>query len=357
MAYTTVNKSTDYQNQVLWTGNDTNPRTITGVGFQPDLVWQKCRSHAVPHLIYDAVRTAGNDKEISSDSNVAEGGTSANADGYMSAFTSDGFTNAAGSSGDHYNNENGRTFVGWNWKANGAGSANTDGSLASTVSANTTSGFSIVKWTGSGANATIGHGLGVVPRMVMVKNTSTADSWMVYNVGMGSNAYMHLETTNAALSPSTAQFQATTPTSSVFSVGTADGTNKNTSIMIAYCFADVTGFSRMGGYVGNHGSTGTKQKFVYTGFKPTWLLLKNASATNGWLVMDGTRATSNLQGPYIYANADSAEGTVSYVQFFSNGFGFYDTNSVAVNDGGNEFIYAAFGQTLVGTNNIPTTAY
>jgi hypothetical protein len=127
--------------------------------------------------------------------------------------------------------------------------------------------------------------------------------------------------------------------------------------MIAFCFANVTGFSRMGGYVGNHGSTGTKQKFVYTGFKPTWLLLKNASATNGWLVMDGTRATSNLQGPYIYANADSAEGTVSYVQFFSNGFGFYDTNSVAVNDGGNEFIYAAFGQTLVGTNNIPTTAY
>ena len=346
MAFSTIDKSSLYQNTVLYEGTGSS-NAITGVGFQPDLTWVKDRDAANWNCLMDAVRGAS--KVIYSNASDAEATVAT----LLTSFDSDGFT--VGTSGDGNTNTN--DYVSWNWKANGAGSANTDGSINSTVSANATSKMSVVSWTGSGANATIGHGLGAVPTMIMVKNRSTADSWMVYNVGMGSNAYMHLETTNAALSPSTAQFQATTPTSSVFSVGTADGTNKNTSVMIAYCFADVTGFSRMGGYVGNHGSTGTKQKFVYTGFKPTWLLLKNASATNGWLVMDGTRATSNLQGPYIYANADSAEGTVSYVQFFSNGFGFYDTNSVAVNDGGNEFIYAAFGQSLVGTNNIPTTAY
>ena len=345
MAFSTIDKSSLYQNTVLYEGTGSS-NAITGVGFQPDLTWVKDRDAANWNCLMDAVRGAS--KVIYSNASDAEATVAT----LLTSFDSDGFT--VGTSGDGNTNTN--DYVSWNWKANGAGSANTDGSINSTVSANATSKMSVVSWTGSGANATIGHGLGAVPTMIMVKNRSTADSWMVYNVGMGSNAYNHLETTNAALSPSTAQFQATTPTSSVFSVGTADGTNKNTSVMIAYCFADVTGFSRMGGYVGNHGSTGTKQKFVYTGFKPTWLLLKNASATNGWLVMDGTRATSNLQGPYIYANADSAEGTVSYVQFFSNGFGFYDTNSVAVNDGGNEFIYAAFGQTLVGTNNIPATA-
>ena len=346
MAYTTINKSSLHQNTVLYEGTGSS-NAITGVGFQPDLTWVKDRDAANWNCLMDAVRGAS--KVIYSNASDAEATVAT----LLTSFDSDGFT--VGTSGDGNTNTN--DYVSWNWKANGAGSANTDGSINSTVSANATSKMSVVSWTGSGANATIGHGLGAVPTMIMVKNRSTADSWMVYNVGMGSNAYMHLDTTNAALSPSTAQFQATTPTSSVFSVGTADGTNKSSSNMIAFCFANVTGFSRMGGYVGNHGSTGTKQKFVYTGFKPTWLLLKNASATNGWLVMDGTRATSNLQGPYIYANADSAEGTVSYVQFFSNGFGFYDTNSVAVNDGGNEFIYAAFGQTLVGTNNIPTTAY
>tara|TARA_B110000971_G_C19981794_1_gene487710 strand:+ start:509 stop:1555 length:1047 start_codon:yes stop_codon:yes gene_type:complete len=347
MAYTTINNSKLYQNTMLYTGDD-GTRNITESGtFQADLVWLKRRNSAASHHLVDAVR--GATKAIYSNATGAEATDSTGVTG----FVTDGFS-LGGQGG--YNN-NGDTFVSWTWKANGQGSSNTDGSINTTyTSVNTTAGFSICKWTGSGANATIGHGLGAVPKMIIVKNTSTTDSWMVYHVGSGSNAYLHLETTNAALSPSTAQFQATTPTSSFFYVGTADGTNKSSSNMIAYCFAEKQGYSKMGIYTGN-GST-TNNAFIYTGFKPSWFMCKRTDGAGSWAMFDNKRETFNDgNNSSFFADSNDAENVNDYnVEFFSNGI---KTNASSDNIGrsGGTYLYMAFAEApLVGTNNTPCTA-
>jgi len=347
MAYTTINNSKLYQNTMLYTGDD-GTRNITESGtFQADLVWLKRRNSAASHHLVDSVR--GATKAIYSNATGAEATDSTGVTG----FVTDGFS-LGGQGG--YNN-NGDTFVSWTWKANGQGSSNTDGSINTTyTSVNTTAGFSICKWTGSGANATIGHGLGAVPKMIIVKNTSTTDSWMVYHVGSGSNAYLHLETTNAALSPSTAQFQATTPTSSFFYVGTADGTNKSSSNMIAYCFAEKQGYSKMGIYTGN-GST-TNNAFIYTGFKPSWFMCKRTDGAGSWAMFDNKRETFNDgNNSSFFADSNDAENVNDYnVEFFSNGI---KTNASSDNIGrsGGTYLYMAFAEApLVGTNNTPCTA-
>ena len=168
MAYTTINKHTDHFNTKLYTGNGSS-QNITGVGFDPDWIWTKCRSDADTHELYDKVR--GATKRIRTEVSDAE-----NTETYQS-FITDGF--AWSSAGNQ--NASGRTFVSWNWKANGAGSSNTDGSITSTVSANTTAGFSIVTYTGTAANATIGHGLGVAPKVIMTKSRVNAENWGVYH--------------------------------------------------------------------------------------------------------------------------------------------------------------------------------
>ena len=171
MAYTTINKSTDYFNTLTWTGDGSASRNITGVGFQPDWVWGKCRNVSVSHAVYDSVRGASN--LINTNTTSAEGTNAA-----LNAFISDGFT----VNSDSYLNGNSNTYVAWNWKANGAGVANTDGSINSTVSVNTTSGFSIVSYTGNGTgNSTIGHGLGATPKFIIVKNLTTAQDWGTYS--------------------------------------------------------------------------------------------------------------------------------------------------------------------------------
>ena len=342
MAYTTVNKSTDYFNTLLWQGNGNNARALTGVGFQPDFTWIKDRTDTESHCLTDAVR--GATKSLRSNGTNAEA-TDTDA---LQSFNSDGFT--LGDQGQ-VNKSNGDYYVGWNWKANGAGSANTDGSTNSTVSVNTTAGFSIVKYTGSGANATIGHGLGVAPAMIIVKNLTEAGyDWVVYHQSLGNGSYIRLNLTSDKSNGSV--WQSTTPTSSVFSVvSNSSDVNKNGNSFIAYCFAEKQGYSKFGSYTGNDNST-----FVYTGFKPKFLLLKNSSEANGWLMLDSERTTSNPMGAYIYANASSAEGTVSYIDFLSNGFRLVSTNSVAVNKDGNTFVYYAVGQSLVGSNNVPCTA-
>ena len=348
MAYTTINNSKLYQNTMLYTGDD-GTRNITESGtFQADLVWLKRRNSAASHHLVDSVR--GATKAIYSNATGAEATDSTGVTG----FVTDGFS-LGGQGG--YNN-NGDTFVSWTWKANGQGSSNTDGSINTTyTSVNTTAGFSICKWTGSGANATIGHGLGAVPKMIIVKNTSTTDSWMVYHVGSGSNAYLHLETTNAALSPSTAQFQATTPTSSFFYVGTADGTNKSSSNMIAYCFAEKQGYSKFGSYTGNNNANGT---FVYTGFKPKFLMVKQSNASgNPWGIVDATRNPSNITKNQLFANTSGSENTsVDVIDLLSNGFKCRAADNTWNGEAssGKEYIYMAFGQSIVGSNNVPCTA-
>ena len=351
MAYTTINKSSDYFNTKLYTGNDSNSHAITGVGHQPDLIWIKSRSNATSHSLTDAVRGVG--KNIKSDSPDAEF-TNTN---YVTSFNSDGFT--INNDGDI--NGNNRTYASWNWKANGQGSANTTGSINSTVSVNTTSGFSIVKYTGNATVSTIGHGLGVAPKMIITKNLSRSEAWPVDcrqgNDGAGGIMYLN-ETGTLGAYGNGNPYPSTAPTNLVYSVGTAGNTNYSGSNLIAYCFAEKTGFSKFGQYSGNSSNNGT---FVYTGFKPALIIFKRAdTGTGNWVMQDNKRSSSGgfNQNQYtLYSNTSTDEITdESAVDFLSNGFKF--RNAITDNNAnGSKYIYMAFGQSLVGTNNIPNNAF
>ena len=343
MAFSTISKSSSYFNTKLWTGNGTNSTAITGVGFQPDMTWIKNRSTTDNHAIFDAIRGAtyriypnATDAQIQATNSLA-------------SFDSDGFTLNDG--GDA--NGNGENIVGWNWKANGSGSANTDGSISSTVSASTTSGFSIVTYTGTGANATVGHGLGVAPKMIILKNRSTSSNWQVYHTGLTSASYtINLDATSAQSNDST-YWNGTDPTSSVFSVGTNFRTNGSGNNLIAYCFADVKGFSKFGEYVGNGSTDGT---FVYTGFKPAFVIVKRYSNTGTWLMLDNKRDPINQTTNGLFPSENNAEATGYHFDFLSNGFKPRMSGS-GENGSGSNYIYMAFAEApLVGSNNIPCTA-
>ena len=346
MAYTTVNKSSLFMNPKLYTGNGAASHAITGVGFQPDWVWLKNRSGADNNSLNDVVR--GANKNLVSNNANAEATTT---DQLMS-FNSDGFT--VGASGSA--NTNGNNFVSWNWKAGTAVSGNTSGSGAYktyTGSVNTTSGFSIIKYTGNGtAGHTIPHRLGVAPKMIIVKALSTNDDWMVGHISVGFNQFMIL---NSDVRDATGtQWNSTTPTSSVFSIGSNNNMNQNGNNFIAYCFANVRGFSQFGGYTGNNNTDGP---FINTGFKPAWVMVKKVSGANHWIIWDDKRSTKdgfNIIDRKLYANLNNAENGNNDISFFSNGFKF-NTNTGDWNEN-EDYLYAAFGQSLVGTNNIPNNA-
>jgi len=279
MSYTNgLDKPTDYFNTVLYTGNG-GTNAITGVGFQPDLVWNKQRNGTNSHYLFNAITGTG--KFLKSNSTDAEG---TNTD-TVTSFDSDGFTlgSAAG------NNGSGNTMVSWNWLAdNTSGSSNTDGSITSTVSANTTSGFSIVSWSGSDANGTIGHGLGSAPRVIIIKNRGSAEQWYVYHESMGNGNKLTLNDTSAQ-SSAVDWWQDTSPTNLVFYVSGVDGIN-GANNMIAYCFAEKKGFSKFGSYTGNGSTDGT---FVYTGFKPAMVIIKRTSGADRWVISDNKRDPDN----------------------------------------------------------------
>lgn len=346
-----INKPNQHFNTITWTADGTSPRSFTGVGFQPDLVWGKRRSVAADHNLFDVVRGVGSDKAIMSNSNDAEGSASPSF-GYLSSLDSDGFTVTTGSTNNNYWNNGTDTYVGWNWKAGGTASSNTDGSITTNVSVNTTAGFSIVTYTGTGSNATIGHGLGVKPDAVFFKRLDTTGGWASYHSVLGATKYMRLDS-DSGEQTATDEFQNTEPTSSVISIGT-DGAVNGTS-MVAYCFADVKGFSKVGGsYVGNSNADGT---FVYTGFKPAWLMVKRSSSSGtDWYMFDNKRNTFNVTNSYLDANTSDAELSNISFDFTSNGFKLRDSQTI-VNGSGSTFIYMAFAENpLVGTNNIPATA-
>ena len=341
MAYTTINKPNTQMNTVLYTGNG-GTQSITGVGFQPDWTWLKARSESASHELFDVVR--GVTKTINSNTTNAEA-TQADS---LTAFGSDGFT--LGSNGDiNYNNS---TYVGWNWKAGGTASSNTDGSITSSVSANTTSGFSVVTFTGTGSNATIGHGLGVKPDAVFFKRLDTTGGWASYHSVLGATKYMRLDT-NSGEQTASDEFQNTEPTSSVISIGT-DGAVNGTS-MVAYCFADVKGFSKFNSYVGNGSTDGP---FIFTGFKPAFVLIKksNASGTD-WQLTDNKRDLHNVCTHRLLPNDSIAEQTDSLdLDILSNGFKIRKSSTTS-NASGATYIYLAFAENpLVGTNNVPATA-
>ena len=342
MAFTTINKSTDYFNTKLYTGTGST-QSITGVGFQPDMVWSKNRSTTFNHQINDAVR--GVNKQIAPNlTNAQETNT-----GELTAFGSDGFT--VGSGGTL--NGNGNNIVSWNWLANGAGSSNTDGSITSTVSVDTTSGFSTVSYTGTGSNATVGHGLGVAPSMIITKSLDATQEWCVYHKSLGATKYLFLNE-NSGEQTGSVYWQDTTPTSSVFSIG-ASGPTNSTSAMIAYCFAEKQGYSKFGSYTGNGNADGP---FAYTGFKPAFILIKSVSTTN-WNMFDNKRSAFNVADETLWANSSDSESTVgtSYgIDILSNGFK-AKTVSSQVNNNNTVHIFMAFAEApLVGTNNIAANA-
>ena len=343
-----INKPTDYFNTKLYTGNG-GTNNITGVGFQPDWVWLKYRGGAANHRLVDVVR--GTQKRLMSNATNAESTET----GLVTSFDSDGFTL---NSSDVAFNGSSSTYVSWNWLAdNTSGSSNTDGDITSTVSANTTSGFSIVSYTGNGSTSgTVGHGLGVAPKMILIKNRDNANAWAVYHKSIGATNYLELNTTSASTDLDI--FNDTEPTSSVFSFGNYEdvggGTGGNTKKIIAYCFAEKKGFSKFGSYTGNGSTDGT---FVYTGFKPAFVIVKVTSSANSWTIQDNKRNINNPVSNYLLADSSQAEGTAGLdFDFVSNGFK-VRTTSGASNDSGASYIYMAFAESpLVGTNNIPVTA-
>ena len=347
MAYSTISKPSLHFNTKLYTGNG-NTQSITGVGFQPDLTWIKNRTNSsTEHYLYDAVRGAG--KSVRSSSDIAE----ATETNQLTAFDSDGFS--IGNWGD--GNTNSSNIVSWNWKANGAGSADTNGTINSTVSVNTTAGFSIVSWTGTGSAGTIGHGLGVKPAMIISKNRDEAQNWFCYHTSLGATKYIRLNLTNTS-GTSSAIWNDTEPTTSLFSVGNDTAVNGSGDAMIAYCFAEKTGYSKIGSYKGNGNTNGT---FIYTGFKPAFVIIKNSSTGSySWTVNDTARTPSNVMDKWLYPNSTTAEATGSSynMDLLSNGFKSRNTGS-NTNDANNQYIYIAIAEEPLVANvgaSIPATA-
>ena len=339
MAYTTINKHTAHFNTKLYTGNGADNNAITGVGFQPDMVWLKNRSTTDSHYLQDAVRTAT--KNLKVDATDAE---ETRADS-LKSFNSDGFTLGTESA----INGNGNNLASWNWKANGAGSANNDGSIATTVSANTTAGFSIVKYDSTNTNgSTFGHGLGVNPDTIIFKNLDSTEVWLVYHKGIGTSKYLFLSGNDAEGSSS----NWISVSNTTFTMNNTFASGNNGDNFIAYCFAEKKGYSKFGSYTGNGNADGT---FVFTGFKPAVLIIKRTDTTKNWYMHDIKRDGYNADNSYLSPNLTAADTGGTELDLLSNGFKMRSSGT-GHNENNGTYIYMAFGQTIVGTNNVPTTA-
>tara|TARA_R110001592_G_scaffold1630_1_gene9464 strand:+ start:16 stop:1059 length:1044 start_codon:yes stop_codon:yes gene_type:complete len=343
-----IDKPTDYFNTLLYAGNDGTGRSITGVGFQPDFVWIKDRSNAYKHGIFDVKR--GVTKVVSSNSDSVEE-TISNS---LTAFGTDGFT--VGSNA--LVNGNNNNYVSWNWKAGSAISNNAGSpvgtSLASSGSVNTDAGFSVVTYASNGNNYTVPHGLGVAPNVVIVKNRSISKYWAVYHSSLGNTKAVYLDS-SAAPDTDNTYWQNTTPTSTVFSVGTNSGNNSGNA-MVAYSFAQKQGYSKFGNYTGNGNANGT---FVYTGFKPAFVMLKNATDASDWNMKDSKRPGFNQVNDILYPNLNNAEEHGGDIDILSNGFK-TRTTAANTNDNASTYIYFAFAEnpfvTSTDNNSIPATA-
>ena len=359
MAYATIDKPSSYFNTVLYTGDGASPKSITGVGFKPDFVWSKQRSVAENHNLYDAVRGGANSLR----SNLTNAENASSIYGYVSTFDSDGVTYISGGTNNDLNNGSGVTFVNWNWLGANTTVSNTSGSITSTVSANTTSGFSIVTYTGNGTTgATIGHGLGVAPRMIIIKNRVNAYNWIVYHASLGNTGDLKLQSTGA-FGIDINDWNNTSPTSSVFTVGNNIAVNNSGNSHVAYCFADVKGFSKFGSYTGNGSADGT---FIYLGFKPAFVIFKQTDTTGNWALLDSTRSYHNVANHTLATNLSNAEsafgggqsvdGAYNKVDIVSNGIKIREASAYN-NTSNGSYIYMAFAENpFVSSTGIPTTA-
>ena len=325
------------------------------------MTWLKSRSGtygAYNPQLYDAVRGAGASKDLTPASSAVEG-VDSGAHGYISAFGTDGFTLTAGSSNSVQNNGASTEYVSWNWKANGQGSSNTAGSINTTyTSVDATAGISISKYTGTGSAATVGHGLGVTPDIAFFKRLDSSANWVVQTPFLGNKVQLVLnddsaENTDSRLGASDDW------SNSVFTVGTYGDMNANGGTYVAYCFASKTGYSKIGTYKGNGNADGA---FIYTGFKPAWVVCKSADTTSHWNCFDNTRSPINPVNDYLKLNDNSAENVnVSDIQFdfVSNGLKIRGNND-EYNGNNERYVYMAFAaEPLVanlGTNGVPATA-
>ena len=353
MAYTTINKGSSYFNTVLYTGDGTTNQTkaIT-FGFQPDFAWFKARDAGQSHVWVDSVR--GGTKALFSEAAVVE-----NTLAVAQLFTSTGMIVSNDASANSLNST-GSTKVSWGWLANNtSGSSNTAGTITSTVAANTTSGFSIVKYTGNGTgNSTIGHGLSAVPKFIIVKSRTSADAWGTLSASFVSAAdpnIVYLNNTAAEADDTNVWGTSANFTSSTFTVGTWNGSNANATDYIAYCWSEIKGYSKFGKYTGNGSADGT---FVYTGFKPAFVMIRRTDSGDNWVIKDSVRDSYNVADKRIFANSSGAEDTSvnGTIDILSNGFKNRSSNDL-LNFSGGTYIYMAFAeQPLVGTNNVPATA-
>ena len=331
----TGNSSTQEVNQ---SGNST---------FNPGFVWIKTRSGAASHALFDQVR--GVNKQLVSDDT---GAALTSFSDLLTSFDADGFSLGADGTVNNVN-VNTSTYVAWQWLANGTGSSNTDGSINTTsTSANTTSGFSVVTYSGNGSdNQTIGHGLGIAPKMIISKRRDASGGWTTYHDAVGINKVFYLNSTSAAIS-NTEQYRAT-PTSSVYTIGVGGDINNSSGTYVAYVFAEIPGYSSIGSYTGNGSTDGP---FVYTGFKPAFIMYKVTSTTDSWEMYDTTRQTSNVYGTQVKANLSNAETDDTRIDILSNGFKARSTNT-AVNASGATYIYMAFAENPFGGDGVaPATA-
>ena len=345
MAYTTIDNPELYFQTKLYTGTGSSHAiTLDGSeNMQPDWVWIKRRNSAGGHMLTDVIR--GVTKTLITNETGAEQ-TFSNG---LTAFGSDGFT--VGSE-DGFNGSS-DTFVAWNWKAGGSASSNGDGDITSSVSANTTAGFSIVSYTGNGsATQTIGHGLGAVPKVMIFKRRNSTSDWIVYHVSRGATKYIPLNSTNTG-GTYEPYFANTEPTSSVFTVDTAGDINGSSDTFISYLFSEIKGYSKFSSYVGNGSSDGP---FIFTGFRPAWVLYRNTTTSDSWFIHDNRRQGFNDDNEYLFADLSQAEGTVNRLRILSNGFKPIDSDK-GVNKSGDTYIYLAFAESpLVNSKGVPTNA-
>jgi hypothetical protein len=346
MPYTTINKSSSFMNSITYTANASN-NAITGVGHQPDFLITKSRTSAYGANVYSSVSGVG--KFF----NGITTGVIGSSTDKIASFDTDGFTLK---NGDNSNYNSGGTGVGWSWKAgtsfNNSAGAN-GATIASSGSVNTTSGISIIEYTGNGVTgATIAHGLGKIPTMMIVKNLNRTSEWTVYHKDIGNTHYLELNSTIPKADYDI--WDDKTPTANVYYARSHERVNYNGDSYIAFFFTDIEGYSKIGSYIGNGNADGT---FVYTGFKPKFVLIKQAVGNNAtnWSITDDKRLGYNPDNRILYTNSSATEDSYDPIEHLSNGFKLI-SSTAGYNDGGDQYIYLAFGQSIVGTNNVPNNA-
>ena len=353
MAYTTIDDPSAHFQTTTYTGSGSSGNAITNSGnsnLKPDWLWIKSRSDTEQHTLYDSSR--GSTKRLMADANNAEYVDSTQG---IQSFNTDGFTLGE----NDQNNKSSQTCVAWQWKANGGTtSSNGDGSITATVQANTTAGFSIITYTGNGTSgATIGHGLGKVPKWIVQKSRERTDyNWQVYHVGASSDPetdFFRLNTT-AAVADDATIWNDTAPSSSVITLGNSIGGNANGEGIVVYAFAEIKGYSKFGFYTGN--ASTSDGPFVYTGFKPAFFLIKSIDSARNWHILDNKRNTINPVDLYLNPNNTDADGTFTFGDFVSNGFKIRN-NGNTFNANGEKYFYVAFAEhPFVSSKGVPTTA-